>query len=297
MPMETAALLQGAYDLHTHCAPDVIPRAQDLLALAKDASEAGMAGVLVKDHTTSTVGRADALNRSYPDGPRFFSALVLNPPVGGLNPFAVEAALREGCDLIYFPTYAAREQIRVLGASAFAPAYPRPGKGYEGITVLDDKGTLKREVINILDLIAQHDGVLATGHLSPIEVLALVQAARQRGVQRVIVTHASHTVPNLTVAEQKEAVHHGAFIEHCLLGISKRQGSALSVEALRDQIRQVGAAHVILSSDLGQAANGPVVPGFARGLSRLRASGMSEDELRMTIVDHPRALLGERSEA
>ena len=31
------AMLRGAYDLHVHCAPDVIPRAQDRVQLAEDA--------------------------------------------------------------------------------------------------------------------------------------------------------------------------------------------------------------------------------------------------------------------
>jgi predicted metal-dependent phosphotriesterase family hydrolase len=51
---------------------------------------------------------------------------------------------------------------------------------------------------------------------------------------------------------------------------------------------------VILSSDLGQAANGPVVAGFARLLDRLRHAGMGDDEVRMMIVDNPRKLLAGR---
>ena len=126
-------LLQGAYDLHVHCPPDVVPRAQDGPALAHDARQAGMAGMLLKDHTAPTVGRVQALNTGS-DGFRFVSALVLNPPVGGLNPFAVEAALREGVDVVYMPTYSARHQIAVLGPNAFAAAYPRPGGDWLGIT-------------------------------------------------------------------------------------------------------------------------------------------------------------------
>ena len=52
------SLLKEAYDLHVHCSPDVVPRAQDIYDLAVAASEAGMAGIGLKDHTTSTVGRS-----------------------------------------------------------------------------------------------------------------------------------------------------------------------------------------------------------------------------------------------
>jgi hypothetical protein len=289
--MSTAidTLLHGAYDLHVHCPPDVVPRAQDGLALARDARRAGMAGMLLKDHTAPTVGRVQVLNQVSPDGPRFLSALVLNPPVGGLNPFAVEAALREGVDVVYLPTYSARHQIAVLGPEAFAPAYPRPRDGWPGIAVTGDAGALRPEVLAILDLIARHDAVLATGHLSPEEVLAVLSAARERGVRRMIVTHASWSVPGMSIAQQREAVGYGARIEHCLMGIL--QGGDPLVARMCDQIRQVGPEHVLLSSDLGQAANGPVVAGFARLLDRMRRAGLADDELRAMIVDNPETLL------
>ena len=290
MTDQTSALLRGAYDLHVHCAPDVIPRAQDLLELAEEASMAGMAGVLIKDHTSSTVGRAYALNRLYPQGPRFLSALVLNPPVGALNSFAVEAALRQGVDVVYLPTYAAKHQIDVLGPDGFAPAFPRP-EGFEGIAVLDQAHEVDAELLAILDLIARHDAVLATGHISTQEILDLLRAAQWYGIRRVLVTHASHAVPAMSISEQRQAVTYGAFIEHCLMPTIKRGPGAIPVEVIRDQVRAVGAEHVILSSDLGQADNGPVVAGFARCLERLIEAGLTEDEVRVMIADSPAKLL------
>jgi hypothetical protein len=292
------ALLQGAYDLHIHAAPDVVPRAQDGHELARDARQAGMAGLLIKDHTAPTVGRVHALNAWLAETPgrmRFFSALVLNPPVGGLNPFAVEAALHEGVDVVYLPTYSARHQIAVLGPDAFAPTFPRPGGsgtgagGWPGITVWTDSGALKAEVLDILDLIAAHNAVLATGHLSPGEVLAVLAEAQRRGVQRAIVTHASGRTPDLSIAQQQEAAGYGAWIEHCLMGILR--GGEVLVAKMLAQIRAVGPEHVILSSDLGQAVNGPVVPGFGRLLERVHRAGLAVDEIRRTIVDNPRRLV------
>jgi hypothetical protein len=290
MTTQPQSLLQDAYDIHVHCAPDVIPRAQDLDELAEQAHQAGMAGVLLKDHTAPTVGRAHALNCLRPKGPRFLSALVLNPPVGALNPFAVEAALRQGADVICMPTYAAKHQIDVLGPDGFSPAYPRP-EGFEGIAVLDEAREIDAEVLEILDLIAQHDAVLATGHVSTEEVFALLKAVQLYGIRRVVVTHASHAVPAMSVAEQRQATAYGAFIEHCLMPIIVSGPGAIAVEEIRDQIRAVGVEHVILSSDLGQVDNGPVVAGFARCLGKLIAAGLTEDEIRVMIVDNPKKLL------
>lgn len=291
MPASIDTLIQGAYDLHVHCPPDVVPRAQDGLALARDARQAGLAGMLLKDHTAPTVGRVQALNQ-VSDGPRFISALALNPPVGGLNPFAVEAALREGGDVVYMPTYSARYQISVLGPHAFAPAYPRPGSDWPGITVLDDAGVLKPEVLDILDRVAEYDAILATGHLSPGEVLAVLDEASRRGVRRKMVTHASSKTPGMSAILQRHAVEYGAWIEHCLMGLI--QGGDPLAEEMCDQIRMVGPEYVILSSDLGQAANGPVVAGFARLLDRLRRVGLGDDEVRMMIIDNPEKLLARR---
>ena len=35
--MKTDALLEGAYDIHVHALPDVIPRAMDVIQIAKAA--------------------------------------------------------------------------------------------------------------------------------------------------------------------------------------------------------------------------------------------------------------------
>ena len=291
-PIES--LLQGAYDLHVHVAPDVVPRIQDGTDLAYEAQQAGMAGMLIKDHTAPTTGAAHVLNQAWPEGTHFYSALALNPPVGGLNPYAVAAALREGVDVVFMPTYSAAHQIAVKGADAFAPAYPRPGGDWAGITILDAEGALVPAVLEILDLLAEHHAVLATGHISPAEILVLLPAARERGVSRILVTHASGAAPGLSVAGQLAAVGYGAMIEHCLMG-TLGENARLRPESVRDQVRRVGVHNCLLSSDLGQAANGPVVAGFAKLLDTMRQVGMTDAELRILIEDSPRRLLGSRA--
>ncbi len=282
------SLLHNAIDLHVHCSPDVVPRAQDLVDLAQAARAAGMAGIGLKDHTTSTVGRCHALNRLYPDGPRFYSSIALNTPVGGINPAAVQAALLSGADIVYFPTYSARHHIETLGPEV--TPVPHPAGGFEPLTVLCD-GKLTDPSLAILDLIADHDAVLATGHLATHESLALLDAARRRGVNRMIVTHASEVVPAMNVRDQASAVAMGALIEHSFLAVTDCCPGTVPLETIRDQIRQIGAEHVVLSSDFGQPANGPPIQGFGSHLERLAALGLSRDELRMMICDNPRRLV------
>ena len=286
-------LLKDAYDLHVHCSPDVVPRAQDVYDLANAASEAGMAGIGLKDHTTSTVGRCHTLNRMYPAGPRFFSSIALNPPVGGLNPSAVEAALGSGVDIVYFPTYSAAHHIRVLGEEV--TPVPHPTTGAQPLSVIDANKKLLPNVAEIIDLIAAHNAVLATGHISPKESMELLQAAETVGVKRMVVTHASQSVPNMSLANQKAAVGMGALIEHCFLAVTECCPGTIPLQTIAEQIRAVGHHHVVLSSDFGQPANGDPVEAFGRHVRRLYDLGFGEDELRTMLCHNPLRLVGNRN--
>ena len=157
--------LEGIIDLHVHAGPDVRVRKMSLVDLAQAADDAGMRSLLVKNHHTSTVLAASAVMEQGP-GIRVFGGLALNEWVGGLNPGAVDAALKMGARAIWMPTLSAENERIHLG---------KPGTG---ITVLDPGGGLKEEVQEILRLIAESDVILATGHLSPAEIVAVVKAAR-----------------------------------------------------------------------------------------------------------------------
>ena len=50
-------LIQGAYDLHVHSAPDVMPRKMDDLEMAQRIVASGMAGYALKSHYFCTASR------------------------------------------------------------------------------------------------------------------------------------------------------------------------------------------------------------------------------------------------
>ena len=291
--MSADSVLNGAYDLHVHCSPDVVTRAQDAFDLARAASDAGMAGIGMKDHTTSTVGRCHTLNRMYPDGPRFFSSIALNPPLGGLNVAAAEAALLSGVDIVYLPTYSAAHHIHVLGEQS--TPVPHPTDGARPLKMCDEAGHVLREVQRIIELIAGQDAVLATGHVSPAESLAVLRYAQACGVRRLIVTHASQSVPAMSVEDQWRAVELGALIEHCFLAVTDCCPGVIAMESIAEQIRSVGHQHVVLSSDFGQPENGPPVESFGRHARRLHELGFGEQELHVMLRDNPRHLVEDRN--
>ncbi|UCF57691.1 MAG: hypothetical protein JSW15_04305, partial [Deltaproteobacteria bacterium] len=55
---EIKELLEGGIDLHVHTSPDVFPRKLNDLEAAAHAKEAGLSGVVLKNHFFPTVGRA-----------------------------------------------------------------------------------------------------------------------------------------------------------------------------------------------------------------------------------------------
>jgi len=288
-------LLRGAYDLHVHAAPDMVPRVGDFLELSKAAADAGMAGIGLKTHLGSTAQAAHAVNTLY--GGRFvaFGAICLNPPVGGINPCAVEAALAEGARIVYFPTYASRAQIAASGGARGPLPFPQgqsPLGILEGVRVFGSGVSPLPETSAVLELIAQHDGVLATGHLSSAEALLLVEAAARAGVRRILMTHVSESVPGMDIPSQMEAIGAGAFIEHSFLPTSGALSQTVPMESIAADIRKVGVERVILSSDYGRTGLPPPVEGFAQGLGKLADLGFSFGELRTMIHENPRRLLG-----
>src|SRR5690242_21418154 len=96
-------LVRGAFDLHVHVDPDVIPRRIDDVSLARRFAEVGLAGFCLKSHYTSTAERARVVSGVVPEV-RVLGAIALNRAVGGVNPLAVEIAAREGARIVWLPT-------------------------------------------------------------------------------------------------------------------------------------------------------------------------------------------------
>ncbi|NRA38955.1 MAG: hypothetical protein HRU15_12495, partial [Planctomycetes bacterium] len=159
-----------------------------------------------------------------------------------------------------------------------------------GIAIWDKQKKLLPETIRICELIAEHDAVLATGHISPAESLLLLQAAKKVGVKRMVVTHASQTVPNMSVDDQKRCVDLGAYIEHSFLSCAKI-AVPIPLEQMLKQIQEVGSEHCILSSDFGQLPNGRIVQSYQHWLEKCLDGGISYQDIRQMIVDNPQNLL------
>ena len=288
--------LEGAYDLQVHVAPDVIARRIDDIDCAREFLAHGMKGFVLKSHYIQTGERAQVVSKAVA-GSRVFGALTLNHSVGGLNPVAVELAGRTGCKIVWMPTVDAQNETagRLDGGSAKLPFWAKIQRelAAEGISppplsVVDESGRLVEAARRCLERIRKHDMILATGHLGRTEIFALVRAAKDMGLAKVVVTHAEFPSQNLTGDEQRELSNLGAIIEHCFT--TTYTGKA-TWEAAFANIRKAGVSRAVISTDLGQAINPPVSDGFGMFAQRLLDAGFTVDEIHTMAVTNPTRLL------
>jgi hypothetical protein len=288
--------LQGGYDLQVHVAPDVIERRIDDLDLAKEFLSHGLRGFVLKSHYFPTAERAKVVSKAVP-GIAAHGAITLNHSVGGLNPVAVELAGRSGCKIVWMPTVDAENETagRVDGPTAKLPFWAKiqrelaaTGIAPPPISAVDGGGKLTEAARRCLELIGKYNMILATGHLGRVEIFALVKAAREMGLKRVLVTHAEFPSQNLTAAEQFELAEMGALIEHCFT--TMYTGKA-SWEGVFEAIRKAGPERCVLSTDLGQTINPPVAEGFAMFAQKLLEAGFTSGEVRRMAVANPATLV------
>ncbi len=297
--------IRGGYDLQVHVAPDVIPRRIDDIDLAKEFLARGLCGFVLKSHYFPTAERAQVVSKAV-QGIRAYGAIALNHSIGGLNPVAIELAGRSGCKIVWMPTVdAANESAGRLGTKSSAPAtgttppklpfwakiqqeLTAAGIAPPPITVIDEGGNLTAAARACLEGIVKYDMILATGHLSRREIFALVRAAKEMKLRKVVVTHAEFPSQNLSADEQLELAGMGAFIEHCFT--TMHTGKASWATAIAG-IRKAGPERCVLSTDLGQTINPPVAEGFAMFAQTLLDAGFSGDEVRRMAVANPSQLV------
>jgi len=290
------ALVAGAYDTHVHIAPDVMDRRIDDLSLAERFQQVELAGFVVKSHYVTTAERAAVVRKAVP-GVDVLGAITLNGSMGGMNPAAVEIAGRLGARIVWMPTVDSRNQRSSTAADlpgskpamwgALQADLHAQGIVPDVVEVVDADGVVLEQVRQVLRVIAKHDMVLATGHLSAPEILAVVKEARALGVRRVVVTHPEFTSQRLTVAQQRSLAAEGALLERCF---TTPYTGKVSWQDLFDNIRAVGVSHSVLSSDLGQPFNPPVEDGLPLFADKLLEAGFSKDEVRLMAVDNSRSI-------
>ncbi len=281
-------LLKGTIDLHVHALPDLLERPLYELDVARQAREVGYRGILFKSHFTTNADRIQII-RKLVDGIELFGGVTLNHSVGGINPQAVFAAIGMGAKEVKMPTTHAARHLEVHGQ----PNYPWSAVKMPpviGITILDEAGKPVPELREVLELVAAHDVILSTGHLSKREILVLLGEARSVGVKKVVVTHADIDTTDLTVDDQLEMAQMGAFIEHSFTPCMPMR-QRLDPRMIAKAIQKVGANRCIMSSDFGQMHNPLPIEGMRMFVQHMLKCGISQEQIDIMTKYNPTKLL------
>jgi microsomal dipeptidase-like Zn-dependent dipeptidase len=152
-------------------------------------------------------------------------------------------------------------------------------------------GALLPETKAVIQAIAKHSLVLASGHVSAQEALMMFEEGRRLGVRAMIATHGMATPTSLSVEQAREATRLGAFIEFTR-GPGAEADAQTRIDRIAEQIRQVGVEHAVLTSDLGQAGSPLPADGLASFMEGLRKRGFNNQELDRMAKENPARLLG-----
>ena len=268
--------LTGVIDFHAHAGPDSRPRSLTDVEAARLAKQAGLRGIVLKNHFTMTADRA-ALAMDQIEGLEIFGGVALNRAVGGINPEAVRqmVAFDGGRGkVVWLPTFDAEFYITRAGTS---DPFVSVAKGGAPVPAL----------LEVFSLVAEHDLVLAMGHSSPEEALLLIPVAKRQGVRRILVTHVFGQ--DATLDHMRQMATEGAIMELDWLAV---YSGSLSIRDYVDAISEIGAEHFLVSSDLGQAGNPNHADGLRTFIRALHSEGITEREIDLMARRNPARLLG-----
>ena len=248
------------------------------------AKQAGLRGLVLKNHFTMTADRA-ALAMTQVDDLEIFGGVALNRAIGGINPEAVRqmVAFDGGRGkVVWLPTFDAEFYVS------------RAGSGDSFVSIIRD-GAPVPELLEVFELVAEHDLVLAMGHSAPEEVLQLIPIAQNLGVGKILVTHVFGQ--DATPEQMRRMAALGVVMELDWLAVysdgeSNGEGGGVSIEDYVRAIDSLGAEYFLISSDFGQAGNPDHASGMKAFIRALRSAGLSAAQIDLMARRNPARLLG-----
>lgn len=276
--------LQGVIDMHIHSAPDIRQRKMDDFEIMEAAVERGVRAVVIKSHNVPTADRAVLVNKvcreKYPETDfEMFGGLALNRTVGGINPWAVEAALKLGAKVIWLPTNTSENHFHKEGKEG-------------GVAVVKD-GKVVEELKTVFGLVKDFNAVLATGHISDKECFTVAEAARDAGVEKIVITHPEFHIVGMGLEEQKRIVKdYNVLLE---MEYAQPVGGGVYKKNLPDNVismKEIGCEHFVVSTDGGQMQNPRWCDTLTEYVDYLYESGFSQGEIHVMTKENPAKLLG-----
>ena len=158
------SFLENSTDIHIHCCPHINKRSTDIFEVIKFAEKNKMYAIGLMDNFSNTSGYASLVKKKFPNlNLKIFGGLIMEPPAGGVSYENAKISLEysyfknDGAKFISFPTHHTRY---------IAIQEKRKSDYIEACFYVPDSGPTN-ETLKILELIANKNVVLNTGHLSP----------------------------------------------------------------------------------------------------------------------------------
>ncbi len=301
---------QGVIDMHVHIGPELLRRRYSSMTLAEEARREGV-GVVMKNHFQPTTALA-ILARKPEDKVAIIGSVTLNYGCGGIDDHGVRSALSGWKSdvtqtdpdrdrfVVWMPTFCAEAHLSVMGRRdiplhwGVAAKYSREFEEGTGRTLRDTDGKPIPGLLRALKMIAEHDLILASGHLSAEETADLCELAHAAGIARIVLTHPLWYASRLGVETLARLWRdYGAYSELCFVNLSMHGLDDLGIHQYAEVIRAVGPEGVILSSDLGQEFLMTVTEGLKIYFDLLEKEGVHPDEIARMSILNPRRLLFE----
>ena len=226
------------------------------------------------------------------EGTRVCGGLVLNHFAGGLNPVAVEHAVRLGAKKIWMPTIDAKAHADTFGRAG-GYGYQESGTRIQrpGITILDADGAINQDTAIILEIVRDAGVMLGTAHLGRDEIFALAARAKDIGFGGLVITHPYFNPPRLSVPDQVALARLGATIELCGGNLYPIPGVA-NIDNYIESVGNVGADSLVLSSDAGQPRKSMPAEVLRVFAQCLMEKGVSQAQIDRMTKENPARLLG-----
>lgn len=279
--------LKGVIDMHVHTNPDLRLRAYDDFEMMEAGIRVGARAIVIKTHQGTTMDRAYLCNRHnkivHGDTNHFtmFGSITLNRVVGGINPKAVDTALKLGAKVVWLPTQSAKNHLE------------KNGQDTSGCVEVVRDGKIVPELEDILRMIKDHNAVLGTAHISPKEAYVVVEAARNAGVKNIVVTHPEWWVVGMSVEDQIRLVKdYDVILERCYaqnMGGGKYKSNLPSNVEI---VKEVGYKNVMVDTDGGQVENPHWELAMEEYMQYLVDHGIPEEHVYYMTRTIPSRLLG-----
>jgi hypothetical protein len=283
-------LLQGAIDMHYHGYPEItlgVKARLDDVAVLELAKNMGMRGIVIKSQMWPSMGRTHFLNRLVPDI-ECFGSITLNSVAGGISPWVVEAAARQGAKVVWLPTWSSANKLGQDGFSRFMKEWFPTIKFEPGLSCVDASGKLTTDMKSIIALAKEMNLVLCTSHIAPTESLVVAEEAERVGFDRLVFTHPLSGSVGATLEQTKEMVKRGAYVELIALNIFY----ANHLDKMLQFIEEIGPQRCILSTDAFMEWVPPGPEYLRMFIGRLFIAGVGEEGIRAMVRDNPAKLLG-----